>query len=309
MTTLKIISSFLYLSTSVAFVSPKRSSFGFSMASHASATDDLASRLSYRTPTPEDIPTCFEIEAASYPSDEAASLDSLEYRQKHASPYFQCAVFDDTIIGFVCSTRCDQFEEESMSTHAANGRLLAVHSVVVREDFRRKSVATHMLQKYLEKIKQENMDGTIQSVVLLAKQHLLGFYVNCGFSVNRPSPIVHGKELWYELERTLVRTHPVEAESWFCKTEQFIRPFPEVKPHLEAHKLWVMDLRRQGYCVTSGYRVDSDGRPGGGGLMFLAAGSYNDALSLVLKDPLVANDCVDWELNGWIGQVGDMQVR
>jgi hypothetical protein len=40
--------------------------------------------------------------------------------------------------------------------------------------------------------------------------------------------------------------------------------------------------------------------------MFLEAKSYEDAhQSLVLQDPLVAKDCVDWELNGWIGQVGD----
>jgi hypothetical protein len=55
--------------------------------------------------------------------------------------------------------------------------------------------------------------------------------------------------------------------------------------------------------------VDADGKPGGGGLMFLAAKSYQDALDIVLQDPLVANDCVDWELNGWIGQVGDVQMR
>ena len=103
---------------------------------------------------------------------------------------------------------------------------------------------------------------------------------------------------------------PADDESWFCKTEQFKRPFPEVKPHLEAHKEWVTKLRtEQGYCITSGYRVDAEGKPGGGGLMFLAAKSYQDALEIVLQDPLVANDCVEWELNGWIGQVGDIQLR
>lgn len=43
--------------------------------------------------------------------------------------------------------------------------------------------------------------------------------------------------------------------------------------------------------------------------MFLAAKSYDEALKLVQQDPLVANDCVDWQLNGWIGQVGDIQMR
>ena len=64
-----------------------------------------------------------------------------------------------------------------------------------------------------------------------------------------------------------------------------------------------------GVVITSGYRVDNEGKPGGGGLMFIAATNYEEALKIVQQDPLVANDCVDWELNGWIGQVGELQLR
>lgn len=106
-----------------------------------------------------------------------------------------------------------------------------------------------------------------------------------------------------------VRTLPAEGESWFVKTEVFVRPFPEVRPHLEEHRRWVTDLRSRGYCITSGYRVDEEGRPGGGGLMVLAAGSHGEAEELVLQDPLVANGCVDWTLNGWISEVGELQLR
>mmetsp|Transcript_11331 Transcript_11331/g.23173 ORF Transcript_11331/g.23173 Transcript_11331/m.23173 type:complete len:141 (-) Transcript_11331:1415-1837(-) len=106
-----------------------------------------------------------------------------------------------------------------------------------------------------------------------------------------------------------VRSVPNEDESWFVKTEQFCKPFPEVKPHLEAHREWVAALRSEGCCITSGYRVDSDGKPGGGGLMFFAARNYDEAEKLVRQDPLVANECVDWRLNGWIPEVGDIQMR
>lgn len=285
------------------------------MITQSSSTEDVIALISYRTPLPQEISSCHNIEAESYPADEAASLESLEYRLENAPSYFQCAILNDSIIGFICSTRCDSFQEESMSSHVPTGIYLAIHSVVVEESYRRKGVATAMLTQYLETVQrhvnEENGLGSgIQSVVLIAKKELLGFYVNCGFEVIRPSAIVHGQEQWYDLERTLVRSRPLEGEeSWFCKTEQFIKSFPEVKPHLEAHKQWVMDLRQKGYCITSGYRVDSDGRPGGGGLMFLAAKSYDDAHALVLEDPLVSNGCVEWELNGWIGQVGDVQMR
>eukprot|EP00545_Synedropsis_sp_CCMP1620_P013780 CAMPEP_0119008600 /NCGR_PEP_ID=MMETSP1176-20130426/3815_1 /TAXON_ID=265551 /ORGANISM="Synedropsis recta cf, Strain CCMP1620" /LENGTH=336 /DNA_ID=CAMNT_0006960963 /DNA_START=13 /DNA_END=1023 /DNA_ORIENTATION=- len=282
-------------------------------------------KLHFRPATPEDMDACFAIESASYPADEAASREGLEFRQASATPYFRVVTTtddddDETIIGFCCSTRCHAFTEESMSTtHAPDGKLLAIHSVVVAEPYRRRGIATAMLEEYMESICSSTdaagaADG-LESIVLLAKSKLLSFYVNCGFAVIRPSPIVHGSELWYELEKrlsftTLAQTVPNEDEQWFVKTETFCKPFPQVKPHLEAHKQWVSDLRRQqGRCITSGYRVDAEGKPGGGGLLFLAAKNYDEALELVLQDPLVANECVEWQLNGWIGQVGDVQLR
>ncbi len=280
------------------------------VSSKTEMDDDISLRISYRPPTPQDIPDCYDIESSSYPPDEAATLERLKYRQAHATNYFLCAILDECqIIGFVCSTRCERFEEESMAAHVSTGPFLAIHSVVVKQEYRRLGIATAMLNSYLEKVQRENIDGSIRSFVLLSKANLLSFYVNCGFLVKRPSPIVHGQELWYELEKSLVTGLPRKDESWFCKTEQFKRPFPEVKPYLDDHKRWVLSLRRQGVCISSGYRVDSEGKPGGGGLMLLAARNYDEALEIVKQDPLVANDCVDWELNGWIGQVGDLQVR
>jgi ribosomal protein S18 acetylase RimI-like enzyme len=313
--------------------------------------------LNFRSATSDDIPRCFDIESSSYPSDEAATLESLTNRHKYAGEYFVlCTITSttitkgseseesqeqeqkekekETILGFICGTRCNEFTEESMSEHNKDGRLLAVHSVVIDEQYRRKGIASKMMKRYVRDIivqeeeeevlhKQLSSPPPIESIVFIAKQNLLGFYVRCGFKVNGPSQIVHGKELWYDLEmdllpiitetkiKTVPRTHPYSDESWFCKTETFIRPFPEVKPYLEEHKKWVENIRQtQDICIVSGYRVDEQGKPGGGGLMFVAAKSYKEAFELVSNnDPLIVNECVDWELNGWIGQVGDISIR
>ena len=101
------------------------------------------------------------------------------------------------------------------------------------------------------------------------------------------------------------------AGRWFVKTETFKsgKPFPEIKPHLAAHKEWVAALRASGdWEITSGYRVDEDDRPGGGGLMLFRAADYASAAELVNQDPLVANGCVDWELHRWIAEVGDIDL-
>lgn len=95
---------------------------------------------------------------------------------------------------------------------------------------------------------------------------------------------------------------------WFVRTEQFCQPFPVVKPHLEAHRQWVTAQREAGYPVTSGYRVDAEGRPGGGGLMLFRAASHEAAVAFVAEDPLVANRCVDYQVNRWIAEVGDIEL-
>ena len=97
--------------------------------------------------------------------------------------------------------------------------------------------------------------------------------------------------------------------SWFVKTESFCKPFAEVKASLAAHKQWVAALRAAGEVpITSGYRVDANGRPGGGGLMVFAAADHAAAEALCQQDPLVANGCVDWEVNGWVAEVGDIAL-
>jgi predicted PhzF superfamily epimerase YddE/YHI9/GNAT superfamily N-acetyltransferase len=166
---------------------------------------------------PADMMRVVAIEKASYPPSEAASKSSLQYRQHHAAPYFRCAYLgidddDKEVIGFICATRCHEFEHEAMSTHHPEGPLLAIHSVVVAEEHRRKGVATAMLLDYIDKMRE--MDDGVQKLVLLAKKDLLSFYVDCGFSVIKPSDIVHGGDRWYDLELDLSSHKSIGKPYW-----------------------------------------------------------------------------------------------
>ena len=103
---------------------------------------------------------------------------------------------------------------------------------------------------------------------------------------------------------------PGEGERWFVKTEQFVKPFAEVKPHLEARSAWISQLREDGAVVTSGYRVDAEGKPGGGGMMFFAARECAAAEALVLQDPLIVNAWPSTSaLNGAPPKSATSQVR
>jgi uncharacterized protein YciI len=95
---------------------------------------------------------------------------------------------------------------------------------------------------------------------------------------------------------------------WFIKRETFRLPQADLAPHLAAHKAWVAELRSRGARLSSGYLVDGEGRPGGGGLLLLEADTYASAEALIQQDPMVRSGGVDWTLQQWIGVVGDLEL-
>ena len=98
--------------------------------------------------------------------------------------------------------------------------------------------------------------------------------------------------------------------AWFVKTETFTAvaaasPLEQRRPTLEAHRRWVADEAAAGRRLRSGYLVDADRRPGGGGLLIFEASSYADALAWVQNDPMIIAGLVDWQVQELIPVNGD----
>uniref|UniRef100_M4B9F7 Uncharacterized protein n=1 Tax=Hyaloperonospora arabidopsidis (strain Emoy2) TaxID=559515 RepID=M4B9F7_HYAAE len=55
-----------------------------------------------------------------------------------------------------------------------------------------------MVKQYTATIWESQVQ--VKRILLIAKAPLVKFYVSCGFIVNNLSPIVHGKDPWFELE-------------------------------------------------------------------------------------------------------------
>ena len=166
----------------------------------------------------DEIGRAFEIEAASYPADEAATHDGLCMRQRVAGQYFlgcYAAAVDgsaEELIGFVCGTCCagTELTDETMSTHsdAPDATTLCVHSVVVDAAHRRRGVASATLREYLRRlVGGDPATAKVREVFLIAKANLLGFYTGCGFVTQRLSPVVHGADPWFEMR---LRPHCAE---------------------------------------------------------------------------------------------------
>jgi len=224
-------------------------------------SDPGAPLILFRNVCPTDLNQIFTLEKNSYPADEKASRAQLQYRQHHAVSFFRCAVLLDTepsgdatgllrstsdggsplttittnaednrnslngigqIIGFVTGTRCRTFDEEAMKVHEPSGKLLAIHSVVVSEEFRGKGLGTRMLQNYLDTLNKLKLKKPIEKAVLITKMRNIGLYLRSGFSVLGKSKICHGQESWYDCELKVKNEH-------------------DAKKKEKSYECWIMD--------------------------------------------------------------------
>ena len=78
---------------------------------------------------------------------------------------------------------------------------MAIHSVCVAAEHRLRQVATRMLKHYVNMVAAGH--PTVTTIKLMAKQHLIPFYISCGFTCNGLSPIVHGVDPWFDLSLDL----------------------------------------------------------------------------------------------------------
>ncbi|MEM6597189.1 MAG: YciI family protein [Cyanobacteria bacterium P01_D01_bin.36] len=82
--------------------------------------------------------------------------------------------------------------------------------------------------------------------------------------------------------------------AWFVKIERGIVDKPRFDQFVSAHIDYVNDLIAKGHQARSGYWAER-----GGGMLIFQADSMAEAKSLMSADPLIANNCVDYELHEW----------
>lgn len=148
---------------------------------------------SFRPAKIEEVEAISNLEAESYPADEAASPTNIRYRVEKANDFFYVLVNNhEEIAGFINGTCVKEREihHESMSQHDPRGRTLVIHSVVTAPSFRRKKLGLGMLQEYLRILYKRKL---VDRVLLLSKAYLLQFYMQAGFKVNCLSSVVHGQ--------------------------------------------------------------------------------------------------------------------
>ena len=86
----------------------------------------------------------------------------------------------------------------------------------------------------------------------------------------------------------------VKTETFNKKTKQLTKE--KRSEYISMHKKWVKDLSLSGIYIYSGYLIDKNGLPGGGGLLILESESFLKAQSIIITDPMILNKLVRWKL-------------
>ena len=91
----------------------------------------------------------------------------------------------------------------------------------------------------------------------------------------------------------------------FVKTEKFKKETLELSNiernnFLLLHKEWVLKMKKSGHHMHSGYLINKNKIPGGGGLLIFEAEDYFTAHEVIKNDPMIKNELVYWELQEWI---------
>lgn len=82
--------------------------------------------------------------------------------------------------------------------------------------------------------------------------------------------------------------------AWFVKIERGIVNKARFDEFVPAHVDYVNRLIAEGHQARSGYWAER-----GGGMLTFRADSMDEAKKIIEADPLIANDCVRYELHEW----------
>ena len=92
---------------------------------------------------------------------------------------------------------------------------------------------------------------------------------------------------------------PIFIKTEIIKKEYLIQKDIRKKV-INEHIQWIENLKRKGINIKSGFLVNELKQPGDGGLLILHTETYQDALEIIKKDPMIKNNIVEWKLNEWI---------
>ncbi len=140
------------------------------------------------------------IERICFPPAEAADEESIRERFEVFGDCFIVAMEGDKVAGFVngCVTDSPDLPDElyhNTSLHKPEGDYQTVFGLDVLPEFQRRKIATALMAEFTKRAKEKGKKG----VVLTCKDHLIPFYMSCGFKHCGVSQSCHGGSKWNDM--------------------------------------------------------------------------------------------------------------
>lgn len=156
--------------------------------------------MKIRHATMKDLDSITAVEAACFPSAEAATKADLKKRLQVYPHHFWLLEDGEQLIGFINgmvtnnSTISDiMFNDASL--HDENGMWQAIFGLDVLPEYRRQGLAAKLIDKIIVQARQDGRKGCI----LTCKDKLIHYYEKFGFKNYGISQSVHGGAIWYDM--------------------------------------------------------------------------------------------------------------
>ncbi|HWR39226.1 MAG TPA: GNAT family N-acetyltransferase [Patescibacteria group bacterium] len=160
--------------------------------------------LTIRSVCPEDLEQVVAIEAACFPTAEAATRDAFRDRITAFPDSFLVAETADRLVGFIngCGTNSPVIYDElfySTRHHLPSGENLAIFGLDVIPEYRRHGIAFHLMKQFIQLARSSNR----RKIILTCKENLISYYQKFGYVNEGESASNHGGAQWFNMTLTL----------------------------------------------------------------------------------------------------------
>lgn len=158
----------------------------------------------FRNARPSDAISCFEIEAAAYEGDEAATLEKISKRIEVYPDGFLILEDQGEIVGFIncgCAHEVEMSDEDfkELVGHDPDAPNVVIMSVVVDPAHQGTGLSRALMIEFVDRMRKLGKFA----VYLMCKEHHVPLYKRFGYSYLHPSISDHGGMTWHEMSLRL----------------------------------------------------------------------------------------------------------
>jgi ribosomal protein S18 acetylase RimI-like enzyme len=153
---------------------------------------------------PKDLDECYLVETSGFPPEEAATRETIKLRIDTFPQGFFVAEMEGRVIGILNSAATDKEdlgdeELKKLIGHHPDGKNLVVFALAVLPEYQKRGIANQLMSRFVENAREHKKEN----VLLMCKQHLIGYYERMGFTHLGLSKSTHGGAEWHEMRLAL----------------------------------------------------------------------------------------------------------